>query len=134
MDLTLLLVADYASATVDGKLNIIGVFQQILAVNFPATHAEMYLVMQLGADASEAGKEFTLDIRVIDEDGEYLARFSLDSTVPPIEKGRRIIVNNIVKLIGVKFPKPGFYVFRIVLNKELEETLRIEVIHVDPQV
>src|SRR5919204_3250104 len=47
MRLSLALLADYANVSHDGKLNIMGIFGQIHAPQFPAVHAQMHLVLSL---------------------------------------------------------------------------------------
>ena len=47
MELTLALLADYANISREGKLNIMGIFEQIFALSFPAVHAQLQLVLRL---------------------------------------------------------------------------------------
>lgn len=42
--LELLTVSDFASISQDGKLNIIGIFDQIYVPNLPATHVQFFIV------------------------------------------------------------------------------------------
>jgi hypothetical protein len=49
----LFLAADYANITGDGKLNVMGIFNDIYSFNFPARHSSMHLVARLGAELSE---------------------------------------------------------------------------------
>ena len=65
MKLLLLMAADYANITGDGKLNVIGIFNDINAFNFPARHPSMHLVARLGAEPEEYGqtRSFTGKLR-----------------------------------------------------------------------
>jgi len=55
MKLTLFLAADYANITREGKLNVMGIFNDIYARTFPARHSSMHLVAKLGAELGEYG-------------------------------------------------------------------------------
>ena len=62
MKLTLLLAANYANITREGKLNAMGIFDDIFAKSFPARHPSMHLVVKLGAELGEYGqkRDFTI--------------------------------------------------------------------------
>ncbi len=131
MELTLLLVADYASATMDGKLYMMGVFNRIHAVSFPATHPDMYLVVQLSASPFEYGRNFKLDIKLVDDDMQPVIALTTDAIVPHSESGDSVTLNHILKLVNVVFPKPGTYEFAIQIDQDLKGTpLRLELIQI----
>ena len=41
------LFCDYASLSMDGKLNLVGIFERILSEKTPATHPQMYVVSKI---------------------------------------------------------------------------------------
>ena len=45
MRVALGVLADYANVSAEGKLNIMGVFQIVNAVQFPHVHPQMHLVL-----------------------------------------------------------------------------------------
>lgn len=128
MELSLLLAADYASTTVDGKLYVMGIFNQINASAFPATHAEMYLITQFTAPPHEYGRNFKLGIKLLDEDAGDVLSLSADAVVPHSPTGRRVHLNNLLKLVNVVFPKPGVYEFSVLVDHDLKGTLAIDVL------
>ena len=128
MDVSILLVADYANVTQDGKLNIMGIFHNINALSFPATHPEMYLITQLKAGPAEYEREFTLEIKLIDDDASHiLLQQSFSLVVPQGRAGQTIYMNHLLRMINVQFPKPGAYEFSALVDRDVKGTLPIEV-------
>ena len=56
MDVTLAVLADHANVSDQGKLNILGIFDRILASNFPAVHPQLHPVLRFSASPAERGK------------------------------------------------------------------------------
>jgi hypothetical protein len=83
MRLLLLLAADYANVTGDGKLNVMGIFNEIKASAFPARHPSMHLIVKLGADLGEYGERRDLFVKLLDADGNPIASVEIQ-----LEKGR----------------------------------------------
>jgi hypothetical protein len=134
MELSFLLVADYANVTANGKLNIMGIFNNVFAQGFPTVHSEMYVVAQLTAPTGEFGRRFHLEIKLIDEDGQEVACFPTDHIVPepPPGLGRRVEMNQILRLNNIVFPKPGVYEFRVLVDNDTKGTRAIEVAPAPP--
>lgn len=51
---------DYASVSMDGKINLNGIFERILSENTPATHPQMYVVSRLILPKGKHSITFTL--------------------------------------------------------------------------
>jgi len=66
----LFLTADYANVTSDGKLNVMGIFKEINAYNFPARHASMHLVAKLAAELGEFEQTRNITVILMDADGK----------------------------------------------------------------
>src|SRR5918911_4363143 len=117
MELTLALLADYANISREGKLNIMGIFEQIHAPNFPAVHAQMQLVIRLEASPFEAGMH---EVRVtfIDADGHELFAMAGLLNIPESTAGQNVSINQIFVLNGTVLPKAGVYEFVISLSAE----------------
>jgi hypothetical protein len=64
MDVTLAVIADQAIQAADGKLSIIGIFQEIKARAFPAVHPQATIVLILRASPAEAGERKRLTVRL----------------------------------------------------------------------
>ncbi len=117
MELTLALLADYANISREGKLNIMGIFEQIHAFSFPAVHAQMQLVIRLEASPFEAGVH---DVRVgfIDEDARELFAIPGVIHIPESRAGENLSANQIVVLNGIMLPHAGRYEFVVSVKGE----------------
>jgi len=125
MKLLLLLAADYANVTGDGKLNVMGIFREINAVNFPARHPSMHLVVKLGAELGEYGETRSLTVKLLDADGKEIMGLSGPVNIPRSEGGRRPEVNAILELKDIMFPQPGPYQFVVLVDKDHKGELTI---------
>jgi len=98
MNLDIFLVADYANMTGDGKLNVMGIFREINAPNFPARHPSMHLVIKLSAELGEYGIQRGLGVKLCDPDGNELISLTGPIDVPKGGHGIRPEVNAILEL------------------------------------
>ena len=127
MKLILFLVADYANITRDGKLNLMGIFNDIYAQNFPARHSSMHLVAKLAAELGEYGQTRDFTVKLLDADGNSIFDLSGQLQVPPGGQGRIPEVNLILELKDITFPKEGFYQFVLLVDKDHKGELSIYV-------
>jgi hypothetical protein len=121
MDLKLAVVADYASVSIDNKLNILGVFQELNAPTFPATVSHIYLVLSLEAEPEEYGKQLPIRVALLDESGngdELLFVEGLTQVPQPRHLGDRVYSNQVIGLSGVAFERPGNYRFSVSIENE----------------
>jgi hypothetical protein len=125
----LFLAADYANTTPDGKLNVMGVFNQIYSHSFPTRHSSMFLVIKLGAELGEYGQTRDISIRLYDPDGTSLIDQSGQVQIPQPEKGIKPEINLILELKDVIFPIPGPYQFVIFIDGDHKGDLTV---HVNP--
>lgn len=133
MELTLLLAADYANTTADGKLNVMGIFKNIKTLKFPAVQPEMYLVMQLEASPAEYGRTFNLRVKLLDEDAvKSLVNINIKRTVPHGKGGHVVHQNVLARLNGVRFPTAGTYEFSVLVDNDVKGTLAINLEQIDP--
>ena len=132
MNATLMLLADYANTTADNRLNVMGIFTQIRAMNYPAVHPQMYVVAQLSASPAEYGRKFKLGIKLLDADASELLNFDSEVEVPRGENGQPSIMNFVLPLVSVVFGKPGSYQFSLLVNEDEKATYSIEAILISP--
>jgi uncharacterized protein DUF6941 len=132
MNLTLALLADYANISREGKLNIMGIFEQIHAVHFPAMHAQMQLVVRLEASPFESGPH-PVRVAFIDEDARELFQIPGTLVVPESRAGENITTNQIFVLNGVMLPKAGVYEFVIVVGDEEVGRVPLRVLSIPQQ-
>lgn len=116
MQVELAVLADFASISIDRKLNILGVFQEVNAPELPVTVAYMYLVVSFKADPAEYGKHLSARIVLTEERGNGEPLLSLEglAEVPqPTKPGDRAYSNQVIGLNGVRFEREGDYRFSI---------------------
>ena len=130
----MMVTADYASIEPQtGKLNIIGVFNQINAQEFPTSHRRMYLVIKIGGEIFDNPNPHKLSVALADEDGiEIVAiegEFEMLSSSPGIlpQHSALLEVNDAV------FHRPGDYRFYVNVNDgEAEESVVMQVTQRQP--
>ncbi len=128
MELQILLVADYANTTGDGKLNVMGIFQTIYAASFPVAHPDMYLIAQFTAGPAEYGRQRKVEIALLDEDAaEELVSFSAEVAIPRGSGGQRVNVPFLLRLVNTRFPRPGTYEFAVLVDNDEKGSLAIQV-------
>ncbi len=123
MDVKLAVVADFASVSIDNKLNILGVFQEINTPVLPATVPHMYLVLSLEAEPEQYGKQLSLRVVLLEDDpegNELLTVEGLAQVPEPRHQGDRAYSNQVIGLSGVTFERAGAYRFSVsVDNREI---------------
>ena len=119
-------LADYASISTGDKLNILGIFSNIMARGEPIVHSQMQLVVQIEFDSTEAGKK-EMRIALEDADGKDVLAVGGEVAVPRAPHGEASIINQILVLNNTTFPKFGRYEFRVLINGRLEATIPLSV-------
>jgi hypothetical protein len=123
MKVILAAVADYGSVSIDNKLNILGVFQEINASVFPAMTAPIYLVLSLEAEPEEYGRQLPIRVALLGDSGngdELLVAEGLAQVPQPRHPGDRVFSNQVIGWSGVTFERPGNYRFSVSIeDKEI---------------
>lgn len=129
MDLSLLLLADYANVTAGSKLNVMGIFDRLSAGKFPAMHPQMFLISRFSGGVAEYGRQFEVNVKLINEDAtQILVDVTSQMTMPRGSGGRRSNANHIMRLNNVTFPEPGTYEFSVLVDNDLKGTVALEVV------
>lgn len=112
-------LCDKAFLSIEGKLNLIGIFKNINVPKFPAVHPQMTVVVNLDID-----KSVNLKIRVQRKEAkEPLATMEVKLDPPKNEKGASEM-GFISDFNNVKFEKSGEYEIEILIdNKPIEENI-----------
>ncbi len=133
MQVPLAVLADYANVTDNKKLNIMGIFNLITAVEVPAAHNQMQLVFVLEADPTERGAKKQIQIVLMDEDGTQLVTLGTEIQVPT---GGPLVqrMNQMVQLNGLVFPRFGTYSFIIKVNDDQKASVSFTVEQTKPRV
>jgi len=126
MKLDLALIADAATVDGAGKLNILGIFDQIAAQDFPARHERMCLVLRFTASPAETG-EPSVDVIIRDPEGEEMARLSGTVGLGGFPGGEGVRIPQVLHLDGFVFPAPGVYSMDVSIDGHIEESLALRV-------
>ena len=117
MNVVFAVLSDAANVSQEGKLNILGNFANINATKFPVRHPQMQLVLRMEASPAEVRAEKNMEVAMIDADGERIASFNADFTVPePKVAGEMVQMQTILSLRDTVFPKPGRYAIHVLIN------------------
>jgi len=125
--LTVAMLADSAQVSA-GKLFVLGgAFDTINARAFPAAVRGLSVVLVAEIGPGDRNRDLPIAIRLLDEDGTSLGvesrgmmRVGAPSTLPA---GASSLVPLVASFLGVRFAKPGGYVF--IVEHEGEELGRI---------
>lgn len=119
---------DYANLEVSGKVNVLGIFNDINSVQFPVTQSQFFFVALIEGHRSESGQH-QIKINFVDEDGKDV----LPSMNAPFE-----ITSNkpdstfILNLQGVVFSKPGAYSADIVVDNHHLRSVKLVLNKIQP--
>jgi hypothetical protein len=128
VDVSLAVLADYANVSQDGKLNIMGMFEEVNPPFLPFPVPQMYLVVSFVAGPAEFNSTKNIRIALLDNDGNEM--LALEGQVPvqrPARPGRRAFINQVVGLNGVRFERSGDYEFAILIGGEQRGTATLHV-------
>lgn len=128
MEVTLAVACDYASVSQDGKLSIMGVFQELNPVALPTAVPQMFLVVSFEAGAAEFGTQKHVRIALLETDGtEVMAMEGPIVVEPPMHPGSYAYINQIVALQGLTFQHSGDHAFHILVNGEEKRSVLLRV-------
>ncbi len=127
MQVKIAAVADYASISEERKLNILGIFSQISATEVPCTQLQMAVVVQFEFEPAETGHR-RLGVEIRDEDGQLLLSVDGEGDVPRSPDAEPTVVNQIINLQAVIFPRFGQYDIRVLIDGEPVQTIPFRVV------
>ena len=132
MDLSVLLLADYANVAERGKLNVMGIFSIIYSTGFPLMWPQMHLIVKLIASPAEYGAKRKLLIKLLNEDAtQEIVNWSREFQVPQ-GTGQRVEINQILRLNTLVFPAPGDYQFSVMVDNDEKGVLTLHVLEQEP--
>lgn len=128
MEVNLAVLADYANVSQDGKLNIMGIFQEVNAPSLPFPLPQMYLVMSLSAGPAEFNSQRQIRVVLLRADGQEILGLEGHVQVPePVRAGSRAYINETIGLAGVQFDQAGDYGFSILIGGDEKATVPLHV-------
>jgi hypothetical protein len=112
MNPKLAVLCDYAVISQDGKLSILGMFEDLAAASFPTMIPPFFLVSSWQANPAEFDKEKVIKLMVLGEDGGHLGTLEQSIRIqrPPVP-GRPAIINHVIRMEGLILPGAGAYQF-----------------------
>lgn len=128
MDATLAVAAEYANVSSDGKLNIMGIFQEFSPAAFPAAGQPMFLVISFSAGPAEVGSQKDVRVAFVDPEGGQSLTLDLQLPVPePPRPGTPSITHQILGLQGLPLNRPGHHAFYILVGGDEKARIPIYV-------
>jgi hypothetical protein len=128
MDVTVAVLADYANVSREGKLNIMGIFQEVNAPFLPFPLPQMYLVLSFSAGPAEFGSQRDIRVVLLNSDGAEILALDAELEIPhAIRPGSRISINEAIGLAGVTFQQAGSYAFHILVGGDEKATVPLHV-------
>lgn len=131
MQMALFVAADYANKSDLGKLNIMGIFNNIYANKFPARHRQLYLVIRLIAVLGEYHTQHDMRILFLDEDGNEIINRGGQIKIEHPKDGKQALAEFIIEVGDLLLPQSGNYEFRLIINREVKGIIPIEAIQLE---
>jgi hypothetical protein len=120
-------LADAANISVEGKLNLLGIFQKIGSTQFPC-QLSCALIALFEAGPFDRGTQCPVRIEFIDEDGQEMFRMDGMQVAVPDQPGQILhTCNLIVNLRPLTLTKPGPHSFKILVNDRVVGEIRLQV-------
>jgi hypothetical protein len=132
MDVIFAVLADYANVTSDGKLNIMGIFNEINAQALPWVHPQMQLVFQASAGAAEWDAQKDITVKLLDADGNQVVSVGGQTKIPKGMSGKPVLLNSVMSFVNVKFQTGGDYVMSILIGGETKREVHFRVNYPPP--
>ena len=119
-------LADAANVSMEGKLNLLGIFQTVGSAEFPCS-LSCTLVTLFEADPFDRGKQYPVRIELIDEDGQEMFRVDNMQVAVAAQPGSLVqTCNLIVNLRPLTLTKPGPHSFKVMLSGRLVGEIRLQ--------
>lgn len=123
MILRLAAVCETARERPDGRLDLVGIFNELSAPGFPALQEHMTAVFLVEWDEGESG-ELPLRADMIDDSGRKLLTIQGHTQVDARAADRAPAQTRLIMpLEKVVFPKPGRYRFELVAGGDVAEAI-----------
>ena len=122
MDIEVLVLCDAATDSI-GKLNVLGVFDSILAASAPIIQPQCAVALRIRFSREEEGAH-AVKVSLVDADGKSVVP-DLNATVNVKFRGDELslVTNMIMNLQRVKFEKAGDYVIGVSVDGKHEKAV-----------
>ncbi len=128
LDAVLAVAADYANVASDGKLNIMGIFQEIRPGALPAQVPQMYLVITWDAGPAEFGSHKKVSVAYMGPDDQQMASLDTAIQVPEVARpGERAVFHQILGIQGLPILTTGPHAIHVLSSGETKAEVRLYV-------
>lgn len=128
MEMKFGVLADFASISREGKLNVLGIFDEVNPPELPVALPIFYVVSSFSAGPTEFDTDKTIEMALQDEDGNMLIRLQTIVTVMrPERPGTRSKVNQVNALVGLLFERAGNYEFVLSIDGRPEGSIPLRI-------
>ena len=134
MHVSFAILSEYVIEARDGKLSIVGIFDEIQAFQVPATFPRIFATIRIQGRITD-GTEHIVRLVIVDEDGHEIVKKSpaLPFSLKPRGPGVPMHAVVVADLREVEFPRFGDYEFNIFIDDEPTpaESVAFTVIRID---
>lgn len=126
----MMVAADHATVEPQtGKLNVLGIFNRISALKFPAVQQRMCLVVKIEGEIADSRNPHTLSVALTDEDGIEMVIIEGGFEMPGNPPGIPPEHISLLEFNEIIFQKPGEYRLYVRVNDgETEESMVLQVV------
>ena len=123
--LNFLHVCDYASFSVGGKLNILGIFKNINTPKVPVVHPQLFVVTNITITKPNNAGNYKEIIKIVDNEGDDILKpleFNLkpsSNKERPGKKKKDIQIGVVAEINNIQFSKEGNYKVQVNINGKL---------------
>lgn len=118
MKIKICMLADYSNIDAAGKLNILGIFGQINARQFPYTHDSMHALIILDMEEERLSGNKELKLRIVSEAGEEVREIRANHEFPAQQSEEHKAATFVFSLRDLEFPQPGKYEFNLYIENQ----------------
>lgn len=127
----LALLVDSANVSQEGKLNLLGIFDNIRSAQFPALHPSVALVFTLTGESGDIGSPHKLKVDFVNADGKSFLKIEGEVRFGKTSPGVKPRANQIININGLPLEKPGKYEFKIIINGEERASIPLDVLQAE---
>jgi len=128
LDAVLAVAADYANVSSDGKLNIMGIFQELRPTVLPAQVPQMYLVISWDAGPAEFGSHKKVSVTYMGPDDQQMASLDTAMQVPEAARpGERAVFHQILDIQGLPILTTGPHAIHVLSGGETKAEVKLYV-------
>jgi hypothetical protein len=120
------LLADAANVALDGKLNILGVFDVVRAAAFPTLLPRVHLVARLKAQGSDVGAH-RVGLQVTGPGGATLLSAEIEIAIHPLPPGTSEVDIPLVQTLDVQLQRAGPHTVLLTIDGQVAAQLPLAV-------